>query len=78
MEEKGLGDLRKTLERSKAPFRVLDGKGGAWRKRYTYLYVYLIDAQGVVRTVFGSTIHARPHGAAVAKAFARMVKGARQ
>ncbi len=74
MEEKGLGDLRKTLQRSKAPFRVLDGRGGAWRKRYAYLYVYLIDAQGVVRTVFASTIHARPHGAAVARAFARMVK----
>jgi hypothetical protein len=73
MEEKNADELRKTIQRAKAPFPILDGAGGKWRERYEYLYVYVIDAKGVVRSIFASTVHARPRGEAVVGAFERMM-----
>ena len=78
MEEKNADELRKTIQRAKAPFPILDGTGGRWRERYEYLYVYVIDAKGIVRSVFASTVHARPRGEAVVAAFERMMASGRE
>jgi len=73
MEAKKADALSRVLDRTKAAFPVLNGAGGKWRDHYQYLYTYLIDASGVVRAVFGGTVHVRHRGETVVRAFARMV-----
>jgi len=74
VEEKAPDGLQKTLEKTKAGFVVLNGTGREWTKRYQYLYVYVLDASGVVQGVFGGTVHARPAGEQVVRCLQQMAQ----
>jgi len=75
VEEKAPDGLQKTLQKTKAGFVVLNGTGREWTKQYQYLYVYVLDAHGVVRGIFGGTVHARPTGEQAVQSLQQLQRG---